>query len=70
MTLSTLRPGLAWPKFNILDDLNRNTNTSRYIDADVSLKLEYEIIPGLQFITHGTYNVNSNNSRVTEDGQT
>ena len=70
MTLSTLRPGLAWPKFNILDDLNRNTNTSRYIDADVSLKLEYEIIPGLQFITHGTYNVNSNNSRVTEGEQT
>lgn len=70
MTLSTLRPGLAWPKFNVMDDLNRNTSTSRYIDADVSLKLEYEIIPGLQFITHGTYNVNSNNSRVAEGEQT
>ncbi len=70
MKPSKLRPGLAWPNLNILDDLNRNTNTNRYIDADVSLKIEYEIIPGLQFITHGTYNANSNSNRIVEGENT
>ena len=65
-TRSTLRDGLAWDKFNILDDLNRNTNTSRYLDAELSLKVEWEIIKGLMYSIHGVYNANSNHNRVIE----
>ncbi len=61
-TLSNLRPGLKYPELNILDDLNRNTNRSRYLDAEMSLKLEWEIVRGLMLTSSGVYNINSNNS--------
>ena len=32
---SSIRDGLDWDTFNILDDLNRNTNTNRYLDAEL-----------------------------------
>ena len=60
--LSNLRPGLRYPTFNILDDLKSNTNRSRYLDAEMSLKLEWEIVQGLMFTSSGVYNINSNNS--------
>jgi TonB-linked SusC/RagA family outer membrane protein len=53
---SSIRDGLDWDTFNILDDLNRNTNTNRYLDAELSLKVEWEIVKGLMFTTHGVYN--------------
>lgn len=67
---SEIRDGLAWDKFNILDDLQRNTNTSRYLDAELNLKVEWEIIPGLMFTTHGVYNANSSHNRTTEGAGT
>lgn len=65
-TRSSIRPDFAWPTFNILHDLNNNTSKSRYIDADIQLKLEWELIKGLMFTTHGVYNVNANHNRVEE----
>ena len=61
---SSIRDGLDWDTFNILDDLNRNTNTNRYLDAELSLKVEWEIVKGLMFTTHGVYNANSNHNRT------
>jgi len=63
---SSIRDGLDWDTFNILDDLNRNTNTNRYLDAELSLKVEWEIVKGLMFTTHGVYNANSNHNRIIE----
>lgn len=63
-TQSTIRPGFAWPTFNILHDLNSNTERSRYIDADIQVKLEWELIKGLMFTTHGVYNINANHNRT------
>ena len=63
-TLSLLRPGLKYDKFNILEDLERNTNRSRYLDAELSLKVEWEIVRGLMFSSSGVFNANSNNSSV------
>ena len=62
--------GLDWDTFNILDDLNRNTNTNRYLDAELSLKVEWEIVKGLMFTTHGVYNANSNHNRIIEGEDT
>lgn len=67
---STIRDGLAWETFNILRELNGNTNTNRYLDAELSLKVEWEILKGLMFTTHGVYNANSNHNRVTEGADT
>ena len=67
---SSIRPGLDWENFNILHDLNNNTNKSRYIDAEIQLKVEWEIIKGLMFTTHGIYNVNSNHNRIVEGANT
>lgn len=67
---SSIRDGFNWDKFNIIDDLNRNTNTSRYLDAELNLKVEWEIIPGLMFTTHGVYNANSNHNRISEGADT
>lgn len=63
---SRIREGLAWGKFNILHDLNNNTNTSRYLNAVASLKFEYNIIPGLMFTSHGVINYNSNHNTTAE----
>lgn len=70
VSTSKIRDGLKWDKFNIIDDLERNTNTSRYLDAELNLKVEWEIIPGLMFTTHGVYNANSNHNRITEGEDT
>lgn len=67
---STIRDGLAWEKLNILNELNHNTNTNRYLDAELSLKVEWEICKGLMFTTHGVYNANSNHNRVVEGAGT
>lgn len=67
---SSIRDGLDWDTFNILDDLNRNTNTNRYLDAELSLKVEWEIVKGLMFTTHGVYNANSNHNRIIEGADT
>lgn len=67
---STIRDGLAWDSFNILRELNANTNSSRYLDAELSLKVEWEICKGLMFTTHGVYNANSNHNRVVEGAGT
>lgn len=67
---SSIRDGFKWEKFNIVDDLNRNTNTSRYLNAEFNLKIEWEIIPGLTFSTQGVYNANSNHNRITEGAGT
>ena len=50
---STIRDGLAWESFNILRELNDNTNSSRYLDAELSLKVEWEIYKGLMFTYNG-----------------
>ncbi len=62
--LSIRRPGLRYEQFNIVDDLERNTNRSRYLDAELSLKVEWEISRGLMFTSSGVYNANSNNNSV------
>ena len=67
---SSIRPGLDWENFNILHDLNNNTNKNRYIDAELQLKVEWEIIKGLMFTTHGVYNINSNHNRIVEGAGT
>lgn len=69
-SLSKIRDGFKWDKFNAIDDLNRNTNTSRYLDAELTLKVEWEILPGLMFTTHGIYNANSNHNRISEGANT
>jgi len=67
---SSIRDGLAWETFNILHELNANTNANRYLDAELSLKVEWEMLKGLLFTTHGIYNANSNHNRVTEGAGT
>lgn len=64
--LSVAHPGIIWDKFNIIQELENNTKTSRYIDAEIQLKVEWELIDGLMFTTHGIYNVNSNHDRIEE----
>lgn len=63
---SSLHPGLQWSTFNIMKEIKENTQNTRYIDADISMKVEWEIIKGLMFTTHGIYNVNSNHDRTVE----
>ncbi len=68
--LSKVHSGLEWEDFNIIKELNDNTKTSRYIDAEISLKFEWEIIQGLMFSSHGVYNINSNHDRIVEGENT
>lgn len=70
MTASKIRDGLRWDHLNVIDDLKRNSNTNRYLDAELSLKFEWEILPGLTFTSHGVYNANSNHNRVIEGADT
>ncbi|MFR7876003.1 MAG: hypothetical protein ACLU4J_06145 [Butyricimonas paravirosa] len=49
-----------------MKEIKENTQNTRYIDADISMKVEWEIIKGLMFTTHGIYNVNSNHDRTVE----
>lgn len=67
---SSIRDGMRWDHLNVIDDLKRNTNSNRYLDAELSLKAEWEIIPGLTFTTHGIYNANSNHNRIIEGSDT
>lgn len=67
---SAIRDGLRWDHLNVIDDLNRNTNSNRYQDAEFSFKLEWDIVPGLNFTSHVVYNTNNNNNRVVEGADT
>lgn len=69
-TQSTLREDLKWSTLNAIEDMKRNTQTQRYLNLQLSLKLEWEIIKGLMFATHGTYSANSNNTRLVEGENT
>ena len=62
--LSTIRDGYLYD-FNILKDLNENTNKTRYLSNQLNLKLEFKIIEGLMFSTMGTLS-NSNNHMMSE----
>lgn len=62
--LSTIRDGYLYD-FNILKDLNENTNNTRYLSNQLNLKLEFKIIDGLLFSTMGTL-ANSNNHMMSE----
>ena len=62
--LSTIRDGYLYD-FNILKDLNENTNKTRYMSNQLNLKLEVKIIEGLMFSTMGTLS-NSNNHMMSE----
>lgn len=62
--LSTVRDGYKYD-FNILKDLNENTNNSKYLSNQLNLKLEYKIMEGLMFSTMGTLS-NSNSHSMSE----
>ncbi|MEG2227491.1 MAG: SusC/RagA family TonB-linked outer membrane protein [Odoribacter sp.] len=62
--LSTVRDGYKYD-FNILKDLNENTNKSRYLSNQLNLKLEYKIIDGLMYSIMGTLS-NSNTHSMAE----
>lgn len=49
-----------------MQEIKENTQTTRYIDAEITMKVEWEIMNGLMFTTHGIYNVNSNHDRTVE----
>lgn len=51
--------------FNILKDLNENTQTSKYVSTQTALKLEYRILKGLMLSSMGTFG-NSNNHSMAE----
>lgn len=61
-TISTAAGDDYFRQFNILEELNENTQEDRYISSDMSLKFEYEFLPGLTYTMQGAYNINSNNS--------
>lgn len=65
MRTSVLRPGLLFPKLNALDDLNKNTDSSRYTEISISPKLEWETpLEGLIFTSYAIFGLSSNNSRT------
>ncbi|MGQ1785535.1 SusC/RagA family TonB-linked outer membrane protein [Saccharicrinis sp. GN24d3] len=61
-TISTAAGDDYFRQFNILQDLNENTQDSRYMSSDMNLKFEYEFLPGLTYNLQGAYNINSNNT--------
>ena len=67
---SLLHPGNVWETFNIMQEIKENNQTTRYIDAEIMMKVEWEIIKGLMFTTHDIYNVNSNHDRTVEGANT
>ena len=69
-TSSRIRDGLRWDHLNVIDDLNRNTNSNRYQDAEFSFKVEWDIVSGLNFTSHVVYNTNTNNNRIVEGADT
>ena len=62
--LSMIQDGYLYD-FNILKDMNENTNKTRYLSNQLNLKLEFKIIEGLMFSTMGTLS-NSNNHMMSE----
>jgi len=67
---STIRDGVDWDEFNILRELELNTNRSRYLNAQTNLKVEWELLPGLMLTTHGTYSLTSNHNSTEEGADT
>lgn len=62
--ISAVKNGYEYD-FNILKDLNENTNKSRYVSNQATLKLEFRIIEGLMFTTMGTL-ANTNTTTMSE----
>lgn len=60
-TFSTVRDGYMYD-FNILEDLNANTNKSRYLSNQVNLKLEFKLMEGLMLSSLGTFANTSSHS--------
>ncbi|MEG1738423.1 MAG: SusC/RagA family TonB-linked outer membrane protein, partial [Odoribacter sp.] len=52
--LSAVKDGYKYD-FNVIEDLNNNTQKTKYISNQINLKLEYKIWDALMFSTHGTF---------------
>ena len=50
-------------RFNVIEDLTKNTKESRYLNTDLSLRLDYELLPGITYSLLGAYNMNSSHDR-------
>lgn len=62
---------LAWQSLNVIDDLLRNTSTSRYIDLTLNAYVTWKTpIKGLVYKSHGKGSVSTNTSRSTEGENT
>lgn len=71
MRYSRLRPGHLWETLNVRDEMMRNTNSSRYLEASLNAQLVWrDILPGLTYTAHGVVSASSTNSRTIEGEHT
>lgn len=61
--MSRVKEGYMYD-FNILKDLNENTQRTRYISNQLNVKLEYQLFEGLMYVLSGTLSNTSSHSRV------
>ncbi|WP_165835938.1 SusC/RagA family TonB-linked outer membrane protein [Marinifilum breve] len=61
-SINTVNGDDYFRQFNVLEDLKKNTDDSRYISSNMNLKFEYEFLPGLTYTLQGAYNINSNHN--------
>lgn len=60
--MSSVKDGYMYD-FNILKDLNENTQRTRYISNQLNLKLEYQLFKGMMYSLSGTFSNTSSHTR-------
>lgn len=60
---SSVKEGYKYD-FNILKDLNENTQRTRYISNQLNVKLEYQLFKGMMYTLSGTLSNTSSHSRI------
>ncbi|NOU59608.1 SusC/RagA family TonB-linked outer membrane protein [Marinifilum caeruleilacunae] len=59
---SRMKEGYAYD-LNILEDLNANTNKTRYVSNSMNVKLEYKLFDGLMFSSQSTFSATNSHNR-------
>ena len=64
--LSSLKDGYKYD-FNILDEMKRNTSTTKSTDNNISLELKFQILKNLKFSTRGSIFNNAHQTHIILD---
>ncbi len=66
MTSSKIRQGLRWPTLNARHEIDQNYFTTRYLSSSLMLRLNWNILEGLDFSSQGMLSVNASHNRNVE----